>query len=234
MKHYVIGCGGIGGWLVSCLARMLREDDELILMDGDKIEERNLDRQFFTEKDIGKYKARALARAVGGKHVKCKIVSVEEYLGATDTFEFEPQSVVFVCADNSRARVLSLKMCVEYGCNCIVSANEYETAESYYFDPEWDETSLDPRVFYEEMLDDESDDPLKPPCTGEAQEATPQLALANMLAASFAMRLYWFWKTKFPSFKTEEAKDMAPVHILSPASKILTKTIGDMKDVDTN
>lgn len=59
-KIVVVGCGGIGSPLSELLVRggFLN----LLLIDKDKIDETNLQRQIFVEKDIGKYKAKALKK----------------------------------------------------------------------------------------------------------------------------------------------------------------------------
>ncbi len=42
-KIYIIGCGGVGSWLASAVAR-LENPNHLVLVDGDDLEEKNLDR----------------------------------------------------------------------------------------------------------------------------------------------------------------------------------------------
>lgn len=66
---YVIGCGGTGGYFVRDAARILNEfhknhknvDCKIVLIDGDKVEEKNVKRQNFLQSDIGRYKAEVLA-----------------------------------------------------------------------------------------------------------------------------------------------------------------------------
>ena len=61
MKIGVIGCGGTGSYLIPILTK-LASNCEIHVWDGDKLESRNLDRQLFTPRMIGKYKAQALAQ----------------------------------------------------------------------------------------------------------------------------------------------------------------------------
>jgi len=57
----VIGCGGIGNYLGYSLLSM--NPASMVLIDGDKVEENNLNRQFyFAYCDIGEYKAEVIAR----------------------------------------------------------------------------------------------------------------------------------------------------------------------------
>lgn len=64
----VVGCGGTGSHLVQILARLmfdLREKNQrplqLTLVDGDRVERKNVGRQLFSTHEIGKNKAQALA-----------------------------------------------------------------------------------------------------------------------------------------------------------------------------
>ena len=72
----VIGCGGLGGSIAEELARL--GTGKLILIDGDRIEETNLNRQLFaTEGNIGQLKVKAARdrlQAVNS-NVKLKLVS---------------------------------------------------------------------------------------------------------------------------------------------------------------
>ena len=59
----VVGCGGLGGWIVEMLARI--GVGELVLIDGDVFEDNNLNRQLYCdERDLGMAKAEAAARRV--------------------------------------------------------------------------------------------------------------------------------------------------------------------------
>lgn len=57
----LVGCGGTGGYVAEGLCRLLRQGQRLILVDPDRVEERNLARQNFYREEIGKYKSQALA-----------------------------------------------------------------------------------------------------------------------------------------------------------------------------
>lgn len=54
----VIGVGGLGSWIAEFLARIGIK--ELVIIDYDKVEEKNLDRQNYTYRDIGRFKIDAL------------------------------------------------------------------------------------------------------------------------------------------------------------------------------
>jgi len=225
MQIYMIGCGGIGGWLAQCLAKTLTKDDVLTLMDKDKLEPHNLDRQLFDENDVGLLKAEAMSRYL--RTARCKVKVIPEFLGADLDFEFDSNSFIFVGADNHPARFKSLNLCDATNSSCIVAANGYECAEAYYYNWQWEGMTRDPREYYPELATDHEDDPLSPPCTGEVLESAPQLAVANMDAASYAMWLFWFWTQKAPELRSEEARATSPVHVTSTAGRSRVITLGE-------
>lgn len=75
----VVGLGGVGGYAVEVLARS--GVGALTLIDGDKVEESNLNRQIAAlRKDIGRYKAEVLAERVEQINPRCKVNAVCEML----------------------------------------------------------------------------------------------------------------------------------------------------------
>ena len=75
----VVGLGGVGGYVVEVLARS--GVGALTLIDGDKVEESNLNRQIAAlSKDIGRYKAEVLAERVEQINSHCKVNALCEML----------------------------------------------------------------------------------------------------------------------------------------------------------
>lgn len=75
----VVGLGGVGGYAVEVLSRS--GVGALTLIDGDKVEESNLNRQIAAlRKDIGRYKAEVLAERVEQINPRCKVNAVCEML----------------------------------------------------------------------------------------------------------------------------------------------------------
>jgi len=63
-RHYsvnVVGCGGTGGFVAEALCRLLPDEASLVLIDHDRVEERNLTRQCFLTEDLGRFKSETLA-----------------------------------------------------------------------------------------------------------------------------------------------------------------------------
>ena len=185
---YLVGCGGVGGHLLSTLVRTIDEATAITLLDGDTVEPHNLDRQFFREEQIGMNKAEALLEntILPGN---MRVDYLDRYF--TDRTSIEPGSLVFACVDNHAARRYVLDAADRSDSDVIVCANEYEDAQAYYYTPAWHTSRLDPRTRFTALLTDQSGDPTNPACTGIEQERSPQLALYNQLAAGMGLHLYW-------------------------------------------
>lgn len=118
----VVGCGGNGGHLVPHLCRYIyvtnqarKEDDkiELFLVDGDVVEQKNLERQHFVAQDIAKNKASVLAeRYASAFGIKINVIT--KYLESFEDFEFFSSSrkridrsdLIIGCVDNVKSRQL--------------------------------------------------------------------------------------------------------------------------------
>ena len=185
MKVNIIGAGGGGSWLVPAMA-MLVGKDNVMVMDGDTLEHKNLNRQLFTEADIGKNKARALGEKYG-----CEFV---EGWYSYCCLPHHSSDWIIGCVDNMPGRLAILNSCDEYHCKAIIGGNERTSADSYFYQPKWKDTKLDPRVYFPEILTETDGDPTRPEgCTGEAQVQTPQLVSANFAAAALQQWLYVLW-----------------------------------------
>ena len=95
----VVGCGGTGGFVADGLARLLPPSINLILIDMDTVEERNLNRQSFTAADVGLFKSEALAKRLAGKYQRPIQYSVLP-VGAGNL----PRGIIVGCVDNGPAR----------------------------------------------------------------------------------------------------------------------------------
>jgi len=233
-NYYIVGCGGVGGWVIHALVKTLTKRDTLILIDKDVLEEKNIDRQLFKTDDIGQTKASAMHNLLVDE-ARCKIEFVEEYINIDNPDVLEganPRSWIIVGADNHPARAAALHFSDKLGSSCIIAANEYEDAEAYMYKPEWKDGPLDPRIYYPELLTETEGDPLRPPCTGEILESAPQLAIANMCAASYAMWLLWFWREKAQIFEEEDddIKGTVPIKVNSTAGRLRAWSLKEMKE----
>jgi len=67
----IVGCGAIGSFVGIALAKMGLTNFKIY--DGDRVEEHNFPNQFFTEEDLGKFKAIALKQHMVAFNSKCEI-----------------------------------------------------------------------------------------------------------------------------------------------------------------
>ncbi len=96
----VVGCGGTGGFVAESLCRLLPPRAELILVDHDWVEERNLSRQNFIPDDLGRVKSEALAQRLAGKYGRP--VAYSTFPIALS--EVKVPGLVIGCVDNGLAR----------------------------------------------------------------------------------------------------------------------------------
>jgi len=96
----VVGCGGTGGFVAEGLCRLFPESVRLMLIDHDRVEERNLCRQNFYKGDVGRFKSEALARRLSEKFVRSMGYSTVP----VSMMQFLPD-IIIGCVDNGKARV---------------------------------------------------------------------------------------------------------------------------------
>jgi len=206
MKHYIIGCGGVGTWVTPAAIRLFNQD-RFTVMDGDDYEEKNLDRQLFNNKDIGRNKADALADLYD-------ISARPEYF-SLGKIEFEPDTLLWVCVDNHAARREALESCDLYNCTAVLGSNETTSASALWYEPEWRDTHRDPRIRYPEITSDRTGDPRARQigCIVQIDQGNRQLVSANLVAASLMAQLAVVWKMEALKFSTEDRLAFLPYEL---------------------
>lgn len=106
----VVGCGGIGSWLLAPLFRFLAAEGfkgQICLCDGDKYTESNMNRQQFPPDAINHNKADVQKVIWSAMYPMLQIVSFSEFIVKknVDTIIREGD-IVFTCVDNHPCRVL--------------------------------------------------------------------------------------------------------------------------------
>lgn len=111
----VIGCGGLGGWIIEMLARA--GVGEIVMIDPDFFDDNNLNRQLFsTEENIGKPKALAAADRVAAVNSVVDTFAWVTFLDEKNGRELiEGSSVVIDALDNNRSRRNASIVCRELG-----------------------------------------------------------------------------------------------------------------------
>lgn len=186
---YIIGAGGVASYLLPCLLKTFKPA-KLTLIDKDVLEERNLDRQLFDDGQVGDEKARALAVLCDPKQ-KIQIDCVFDWFSAGTAVPDDVDLIICV-ADNHMARRDAMAKAEAMGVNCYIGGNEYIDSQAWVLRPENAGTPKDPRVRYPAILTSMEGSPMR--CTGEAQESSPQLAMANLHCAAKILHLMWVWE----------------------------------------
>jgi molybdopterin/thiamine biosynthesis adenylyltransferase len=117
----MVGCGGTGSHLLPNILQYIGSKQmaggtlkpEIILIDGDIVEEKNLIRQRFTYSDLGENKAEALARRYSGVF-GMKLMASAEFLETSENLRklikdhgtAEGNLILIGAVDNHRARAL--------------------------------------------------------------------------------------------------------------------------------
>ena len=111
----VIGCGGLGGWIIEILARA--GVGRMILIDGDTFEENNLNRQLYsTEKNMGKSKAYAAAERVRDINSAVDVTFFEAFANEENMEDMVSSADVVIDAlDNNRDRRTAAAICGRLG-----------------------------------------------------------------------------------------------------------------------
>ena len=223
---YIIGAGGVGSWLTPTMCLLVKPDNVTVI-DGDKLEKKNLNRQLFDEEDVGKNKAHALGDVYG-----CDFV--DQWYSDT-LMDHTRGDWLLGCVDNNSARRAILSACDRNGCKAIFGANETHSSEAYVYLPEWMDTPIDPRVYYPEIITDRFNDPRAAGigCTGEAQVANVQLVTANFMAAALLAHLYVVWAMEAKKLSKEEQKHL-PYKLVNNLTKNETFKVKDSLNGNTN
>jgi len=96
----VVGCGGTGRFVAEGLARLLPPSADLVLIDHDRVEERNLTRQNFRRDELGRFKAAALAQRLSQTYS----IPVGYSTFPVHVTELRYPGIIVGCVDNGMAR----------------------------------------------------------------------------------------------------------------------------------
>lgn len=229
MNVYIIGCGGVGSYLVPLIAKLLiaaPAGTEMVLVDGDTIEKKNLDRQLFAENQIGVNKANALAQLIHTNDKRVTIKVEERYF----SFGFpgvKPEDFLICCADNHPCRREVLETVDDKECRAVICGNSTTDADAYFYDHLMAGTPSDPRIRFPEIATSKAGDPRITSCQGEAQVETPQLAGANFMAAALAQQLFYFHGLS-RNIKSLP-RELYPAYFASSLYGFQSQNVGDME-----
>jgi molybdopterin-synthase adenylyltransferase len=111
----VVGCGGLGGYIIEMLARL--GIGTLTVIDGDVFDETNLNRQLLSsEKNIGTPKVEAAVQRVAQVNSQTKVNPIHGFLTAETGLEMiSGKDLVFDALDNVSSRLILETLCENAG-----------------------------------------------------------------------------------------------------------------------
>lgn len=207
----VVGVGGIGSYLSEIMVRSFSPIiNKIDLVDKDVIEYKNLFRQPFGVKDIGKSKTAAVAERLKIFGLSVEINPLNEWF-TYDTFREKmektlPQqypTFILVGVDNHTARLEVLKV-VDATKNtyCIIGANSTDSSNTYFYSKTLCNTRYDPRVRFPSMFDFDYDNPMSGCTAVSTVKSFPQTTLANFNAAADIATLFRVYTQNFEFIKS--------------------------------
>lgn len=128
----VVGCGGTGGYVAEGLARMV--SSPILLVDPDRVEQHNLQRQHFYAGDVGKFKAQVMAERLSRLYGRNIAYSTYPYCGQSlgvslgDERIESSGGIIIGCVDNSSARAAIAKSMTHTHC-WIDAGNGYNSGQ---------------------------------------------------------------------------------------------------------
>ncbi len=110
----IIGCGGLGSMASQYLA--MSGIGFLRLIDSDKVEDSNLNRQFFSVKDLGKPKSLCLKDRLLSLNPDVKMEAIKEKLSEKNCRELiRDCDIILDCLDNLQTRLVLSDACKSLG-----------------------------------------------------------------------------------------------------------------------
>ncbi len=198
MKVKVIGAGGIGSALLATLPRFMRyrlPEVELWIIDGDRYEERNAERQVFDEEGN---KAEVTARRIARDFPALVVRAVPEYVTDDSAVRLIREGdVVLAGVDNHKTRKILSDRVAELSSALVISGgNELTTGGIQVY---WRESGEDATLPLTNQYHPEIAHPkdLLPTehCTEQAVVA-PQLLPMNSMVAAVMMNAFYAWLKK--------------------------------------
>ncbi|MBZ0205369.1 MAG: ThiF family adenylyltransferase [Flavobacteriales bacterium] len=115
LRLLVVGAGAIGNALLPRVVRWKWEG--ITIMDGDRVEEKNLERQpLFAPVDIGKPKSEVVAAWLRNMPIAVRVTSRDEFLDAKNAESIiAMHDVVADCTDDAHVKRLLDRTCADHG-----------------------------------------------------------------------------------------------------------------------
>lgn len=196
MEHVtVVGLGGIGSALVEPLCRFLSSLEtppSVELIDGDKYELKNLDRQR-GEGGILLNKALAQKEAMEKLFPKLTIIAHETYLTLSNAPTLlQNNSAILSCVDNHKTRKLIQEQCYRLSDVTLISGgNELYDGNVQIFIRRNRRNRTSPITLHHPEIDNPADRSPDEMSCEELQKSEPQLLFTNLTVACLMLNAFW-------------------------------------------
>lgn len=193
-QFVVVGCGGIGGWLIPPLFKEIEQlrteipdplSVQVLLVDGDKVEQSNIPRQNFTDEHIGGNKAYSFVPDLSGYEYDGSYISEDNVANL-----IEDSSIVLAGPDNHACRRILAEHCETLkNCCLIIGGNEeFDGNVSCHLRDDGKDVTTPYRSRHPEVWDTTHDDRSEMSC--DELSALPgggQTLAANLMAATIML-----------------------------------------------
>lgn len=118
----VLGLGGVGGYVVEALSRC--SIGKLILIDSDKVDITNINRQIIALDDtVGKYKTECFKERIELINRECEVVLINKFIDESNYLSIFNDNIDFVvdAIDSVKTKELVIKYCLDNDINIISS-----------------------------------------------------------------------------------------------------------------
>lgn len=201
ISFVIVGAGGIGYHLAEPLVRFVnftyKQNASVIIIDGDRVEEKNLERQHGIEA-LNKNKAEIIVDQLKKKFdLKCGIRAVPKYFTQTTKNDQDFSCIndgvnLFVCVDNDATRVFCESHIEKLKNGCmVVGGNDFATGQAQLF-VRSNGRNLTPKIsqIAPEILLMQDEFPDEVGCD-VAVVSQPQLIFVNNSVANAMLNLWW-------------------------------------------
>jgi len=150
----IIGLGGVGSYCLETLARTYFK--KLIIVDGDKIDISNLNRQMMTNIDnVGCYKTDVFEKRIKKINHECEVIKITEFINKDNLDLLFKENIDYVidCCDTIETKLEIIKYCLKNKIKFISSmgmANRFDSSKISI--TTLDKTSYDPLAKKMRML----------------------------------------------------------------------------------
>ena len=187
MKIVIVGLGGVGSILTEKICRFINfsheEDCHVLLVDGDRYEPKNYERQEFIS--LGN-KAEIKVQELRSKFINIKFESNNSYIDENNISKIiNTRDIIFICVDNHKSRMIINNYCKSLNNFTIISGGNELTDGNVqlYVRKEGKDLTPDLCKYHPEIANPNDKLPTEMSCE-ELSKSEPQLYFTNLGVAT--------------------------------------------------